>query len=53
MNFLKLKLNHQMLIKYQQNGLKQGVGQFVLRYKIINSAWNEEITALALEGVKH
>ena len=32
MNFLKLKLNHQMMIKYQQNGLKQGVEQFVVRF---------------------
>jgi len=25
MNFLELKLNHQVMIKYQQTGLKQGV----------------------------
>jgi len=32
MNFLKLKLNHQVMIKYQQNGFKQGVEQFVVRF---------------------
>jgi len=30
-----------------------GVGQFVLRYKIIYSVWNKEIIASALKGVNH
>jgi hypothetical protein len=32
--------NHKVLIKFQQNCLKQGVGQFTSGY--INSVWNKE-----------